>query len=173
MGVRGPKSTIESRIEEVLEKLPHATTGDVASALGVSRQRVHQAAQKYGIRLRGTRRASDPTRRKPGPPKPTAITGGVQPQLTHTVCGTISELLAAADLMTRGYRVYMPIARQRCHDLIAVSPEGKLVTIEVRSGRRCPVGNGHTYPSNRTVKSDVTAVVLVGEPVIYEPVNVI
>jgi hypothetical protein len=41
------------RIRAHLAKHPHDTAAETAKALGVSRQRIHQAAKKYGINYPG------------------------------------------------------------------------------------------------------------------------
>ena len=175
--MRGPTETISGRIKAVLARSPKATAREVADALGLSRSRVYVACKRHGIKLA----------RPPAPPyvyrpercqhgvrrsvalTPRVITGGVQRTVSPTVCGTISEVLAAADLMARGFRPYAPFVRQRSHDLIAVAPNGRVITIEVRSGRKKSHG-GYTFPNRETrSRSDVLAIVLTGEPVIYEP----
>lgn len=156
------------RLRAFVKKNPKGTARDAAQALGVSRQRIYHLCKEIGIRLSvppnvpGTRLAT-------GLPLPRVRTGGVSIAVNHTICGTISELLAAADLMARGYKVYTPIARQKCHDLIAVAPDGRLVTFEVRSGRRRATGAGFTFVQPQRGKSDVIAVVLTGDPVEYIP----
>lgn len=85
---------------------------------------------------------------------------------SHRVCGTISELLVAADLMARGYEVYIPLARTIGHDIIAEAPSGRLLTIEVRSAKRAANG---ALRFKRTTRSEMFAAVVTGEPVQYDP----
>ncbi|WP_395601225.1 winged helix-turn-helix domain-containing protein (plasmid) [Pseudomonas sp. A1437] len=146
---------------------PDITNSEAAEALKLSRQRVSQECKKAGVTL------SRAYGRKTGivtPPAPRVITGGIPTRISHTVCGTISELLVAADLMARGYKPYFPFVRQRAHDIIAVAPCGEILTFEVRSGKRRADGEGYTFlHKGDGMESDHYAIVLTGDPVIYSP----
>lgn len=146
---------------------PDVTNSEAAEALGLSRQRVSMECKKAGVILR---RAYGRGAIKSAP-EPRVITGGVPSVVSHTVCGTISELLVAADLMARGYKPYMPLVRQRGHDLIAVSPGGEILTIEVKSGKARATGEGYSYlhKGERQNQSTHYAIVITGSPVVYEP----
>lgn len=156
------------RIREILSVNPSASTSEIAREIGVSRQRISQVCAKEGIKLKRAYPASD---RKPSStPAPRVITGGVISPISHTVCGSISELLVAADLMARGYKPYMPIVRQRSHDILAVNTNNEVLTVEVRSGKRRADGNGITWNSKgERCASSFCAIVITGEPVIYKP----
>ena len=141
------------------------TARQIALELGVSRQRVYQIADAEGVSLP---RANAPdTPRRGTVPKPRVITGGIEQPINHTTAGTISELLAAADLLARGWQVYMPVVRARGHDLIAVNG-GKVVTVEVRSAKRNAEGN-LVYNRSARDRSQAYALVLTGEPVQFRP----
>jgi hypothetical protein len=156
------------KILELQAENPDITNSQAAEALGLSRQRVSLECTKAGVVLS---RAYKGPRRNHADPKARVITGGIPTRISHTVCGTISELLVAADLMARGYKPYMPLVRQRSHDIIAVTPSGKVLTFEVRSGKHKADGTGHTIlkRNESLVVSDYFAVVMTGEPVVYEP----
>lgn len=154
------------KIKDLLSENPHATTADISRDLGVSRQRISHLCRQHGIKL--TR--AYPARDKASAPAPRVITGGVLAPINHTVCGSISEILVAADLMARGYKPYMPIVKQRSHDILAVNSTGGVITIEVRSGKRRADGNGYTWASKGpNCASGFHAIVITGEPVIYKP----
>lgn len=147
---------------------PSITVSEAAAALELSRQRVSVECKKAGVALR---RAYGPQPKGVvAPPAPRVITGGIPTRVSHTVCGTISELLVAADLMARGYKAYMPLVRQRSHDIIAVSPYGEILTFEVRSGKHRADGEGYTFMSKgKDMSSAHYAIVITGAPVIYSP----
>jgi hypothetical protein len=132
----------------------------IAEALKISRARVYQIASAEKIRF-------DKRYRQQVPSVPRVITGGVPCDVNNGVVGTISELLVAADLLARGWEVYLSITRSRGHDAIAIKNE-RIVTIEVRSACRNRYGS---LSFNRTSRdrSQVYALVVSGEPVIYKP----
>ncbi len=162
-------TTIE-RIKSALAENPRLTNSELAELVGVSRQRVSQLCRANGVTLRRAYPVRRTAHKPPKPPTPRVVTGGIQTDINHTVCGTISELLVSADLMARGYKPYTPIVRQRSHDIIAVNLSGEMISIEVRSGRRRADGAGITWQSKcERVGSDYYAIVITGEPVIYKP----
>lgn len=157
--------TIE-KIQALVAENPAISCSEIAEKLGLTRQRISQVCKSGGIVLE----SAYPARDRRGMGYPRVITGGIQSMINHTVGGTISELLVAADLMARGYKPYTPLVRQRSHDIIAVAPCGEILTFEVKSGKRRDNGNGYTFASApRDVHSDHYAVVITGEPVIYKP----
>jgi hypothetical protein len=84
----------------------------------------------------------------------------------------VSELLAAADLLARGYTVYAPLNRHAGHaDLIALPRGGGdgPITLEVRSGHRNPNTGTTTWNRFPRNNADHYAVVVTGEVVVYEP----
>jgi len=156
MGTPNENSTA-GRIRAVIENSPSMSAAQVADALGVSRQRVHQVCIAAGIKLpRSERRRPEPR---------IACAAGVP--ISHTVAGAIAETIVVADLLARGCKPYTPVVRQRSHDIIAVTPSGAVVTIEVRSARRD--GGSLPTPRTRSDKSQHYALVAAGEPVIYRP----
>lgn len=157
--------TIE-KIQALVAENPAISCSEVAQKLGLTRQRISSVCKDGGIVLA----PAYPARDRRGVGYPRVITGGIQTMLNHTVGGTISELLVAADLMARGYKPYTPLVRQRSHDIIAITPCGELLTFEVKSGKRRDDGNGYTFAAApRDAQSDHYAVVITGEPVIYKP----
>jgi Holliday junction resolvase-like predicted endonuclease len=85
--------------------------------------------------------------------------------LTAATVGDIGELRVAADLLARGYDVFKAVCRNCWTDLI-VRIDGKLLSVEVKTGHRTPSGKLR-YPKPQA-GSDVIAVVLPNE-IIYLP----
>ncbi len=147
----------------------------IARHVGVSRQRIYHLAGEHGVSLphptagltltglKRIRRARGATSAKAR-----ILTGGVDVPLSHNVAGMISELLVAADLMARDFRVYLPIKANRGHDLVAESWDGCLLTFEVRSAHRTLDG-GISWTRNTEDRANFYALVVTGEPVMYKP----
>jgi hypothetical protein len=95
------------------------------------------------------------------------ITGGMKVPITSHVAGTISELLVAADLMARGWWVYMPVMLSKSHDIVAFKGI-QMITVEVRSARRNATGF-LSYAKKNDSNSSHRALVVTGEPVSYIP----
>lgn len=142
------------------------TRAEIARELGVSRQRVYELGKKIGVSFVDGRfyRAKQSAI---AAPKPRVLTGGVPCKISHSAAGVISELLVAADLMARGYQVYMPVIASRGHDVIAVSGS-EILTFEVRSAYRNKAGN-LIFARKADSPSQHHALVVTGEPVSYDP----
>jgi hypothetical protein len=97
------------------------------------------------------------------------MTGGVAMRgPTCTARGTVAELLVAADLTAKRCTVYFPLIRNASCDMIILNQSGKPERIEVRTGYR--KGEGAVRWQKPDIsKSDRRAIVITGEPVIYEP----
>lgn len=141
------------------------TAREIARALNVSRQRIYQVADAHGLTLPSGRHPLDG--RRPPPPKARIVTGGIVQPISHSTAGTIAELLAAADLMARGWQVFFPLVRSTGHDLIGCRG-AELVTVEVRSAIRNAAG-AIVFNKKTTSKSDHHAYVVTGEIVTYKP----
>jgi hypothetical protein len=142
---------------------------EIATRIGVSRQRVYQLAQANSISLLHPTFGSAAGRGAAKmQPKARILTGGIEVPLSHTVVGVISELLVAADLMARDFRVYLPIRANRGHDIIAESWDGTLLTFEVRSAHRT-IDGGTSFNRKSEDRADYYALVITGEAVIYKP----
>lgn len=161
----------KSRADQVAalaaERLPGS---EIARRLGISRQRVSQIAKAYGIEIRSLYHSAmrDQSQHKERIPVPRLRTGGAYVVKGTSAVGTVSELLVAADLVARGWHVYLPVIRQRGYDLIAYSGDN-LLKIEARSGCRKASGVIWFNRESRDSKPTHYAVVITGEPVIYDP----
>lgn len=132
----------------------------IAKELNISRQRVYQIAGALEISFPHRNFAAP----KPRPPK--VITGGIPVSLNQTTTGTISEMLVCADLLSRGWKPYLPILRQKGHDIIACR-SNEVITIEVRTAFRRD--SGALSYNRRDMNSSHFGLVVTGEPVIYIP----
>lgn len=80
--------------------------------------------------------------------------------------GAISELLVGADLLRRGYEVFRALSPSCSCDL-AILKNGKLLRVEVRTGRKNRRGN--VVYANTTHRHDVMAVVVGKDQILYDP----
>lgn len=148
------------RIKAAIAVNPEITGAELADQLFVSRQRIYQVASKYGLKF-------PRARPKITMPQPPINTGSPLINISQTCCGTVSELIVAADLVARGFKPYFPIVRQKSYDIIAVNDRNEIFSVEVRTGRR--LDKIVAYNKQVTFKSDIMAIVVKGEPVFYEP----
>ena len=168
-GVKRHYCQLMSKIDQIRELSAKGLPARaIAAELGITRAWVYQICKTNGIRLnRYTVRDFFKDARCTPTPRPRVITGGIPVKVNHSVVGTISELLAAADLMARGWMVYMPIYPSKGHDIIAIKDEIVLM-VEVRSAYRN--GSGRLiFTKKPDCKSGTYALVVTGEPVSYEP----
>ena len=153
------------------------TARDISDEVGLSRQRVHILAKQMGLTLaNGTRqgwlsqmeywRNNHHRRGERAPPVPRVVTGGVLVKLTTHAVGRVAELLVAADLVARGWDVFLPLSITTTNDLVAVK-DGKIKTFEVRCAKR--VGGKIVFGRKISLESDHYALVVTGDPVIYRP----
>lgn len=155
----------------LLRNDPELTVKALAEILGITRQGVHYLLQKHDLRAAPAKYAQGS--RRTGYemlPKPQIL---IRPEdvakLSPTACGTVAELVAAADLTARGWHVFAPIVRvaSSC-DLVAIARDGsKVLRIEVRPGRRN--GDKITFLQKVDAAHDHYAIVIAGEPVSYKP----
>jgi hypothetical protein len=156
------KQTTRERVRQLVKDEPTLNLSDIARRVGVSRERVRQLVESEGL--------APPlgvVGYKPRSPASRVITGGVPTPINHTVAGTIAELLVAADLSARGLIVFFPLVRTAACDLMTLDRSGHVERIEVRCGHRS--GKRVVFNQKDKSKSDRRAVVITGEPVIYEP----
>lgn len=143
---------------------------EIAAQLGISRQRVYQLLSRAGISLKKIYRPRLSSR---GPRKQMAriVTGIDQmnsPRISSGNSGRICELLVAADLMARGWKIFFPLNGHGPHDLIA-SKKYILKSFEARAARRSKNGAILFKKDAERDRSDHYALVVRGEPVIYDP----
>lgn len=163
--------TVRDQIKTLLAEFPYLNLAALSRQTGVSRQRIHQIVKSEGITLKkwGNEPENLPRNHKtPCQPRIAPTEGGGP--VSQVASGTIGELLAAADLMARGWLVFFPFMQTGRCDLVAISQDGKRVRrIEVRTGHRGPGGQPRYRKSSERAVSDHYAIVFAGEPVFYEP----
>ncbi len=155
-------------VEGMLADNPRMTALDLAESVGVSGATVYKILNAKGLKPgKAPPRPYTPREAKaPGSRMVTAVPSG---PINHTTCGTIAELIAATDMLARGWQVFFPLVRTTKCDLLATDPKGvKVVRIEVRAGKRDKAGK-LVFAQKAGAACDHYAVVLVGEPVIYKP----
>lgn len=158
------KISARTTIREILNGGGSHGLAEVARLAGVSRQRAHQIIRDEGLTY------SKWIRDEQKPAKARILTSAKIPvPVRSAAIGTISELLAASDLLARGWQVFFPLVRTTACDLVAISPNGQSVRrIEVKSGR---MRDGQLVFTRKKepLCHDHYAVVLEGSPVIYIP----
>lgn len=83
--------------------------------------------------------------------------------------GALSEMLACADLLKRGFHVFRAISPSAPCDLIAMK-DTRLIRVEVTTVRRTTTGVHYNHKRHKSEKYDMLAFVILGEDVIeYEP----
>jgi hypothetical protein len=143
------------------------TASDIARQLGVSPQRVGQILKEENLRVPRYATAYRPAERRP--PAPRIITAVPFGHVTNAATGTVSELIAAADLLARGWNVFFPMTRTSKHDLIITDRDGeRVLRIEVKSGYRKASG-ALQFQKQSKANCDHYAIVVTGEPVNYQP----
>lgn len=153
---------------EIKAFLANNTIAETARIFGVSRQRIQQLVKKYGFTVgKDGRLAHNRKPMPPRPPKPRIITGGVSSHLSTRAVGKVAEMLVAADLLARGWQVFLPLVGNLGHDLVAIR-EQKIITVEVRPAHRTAAGH-IDWARKSGCTSSHYGLVITGEPVHYEP----
>jgi hypothetical protein len=119
---------------------PEITAPEIALALQLSRQRVHQLCKRHGVKLAKAQRG------RPSGETKTPYRWGGDRKIASTWVGAAGELQASAELIKMGFLVYRSEARSGPFDLVAY--DGKNChRIEVRSirktGQKSPVRWAH------------------------------
>jgi hypothetical protein len=159
------------RVIALVRQSPHLNQTEIAEQLRVSRQRVAQIVSSEELAVPRGKRGIAP-RAKPQKQQVaesvTARADNALPAYLANAGGPIAVLVTAADLMTRGYTVYLPISAAAAADLVAIDARGNVKRISVQRATR---GAGdklqYTYPKPGSV--DAHALILTDEPVRYEP----
>jgi hypothetical protein len=159
------------RVIALVRQSPHLNQTEIAEQLRVSRQRVAQIVASEELAVPRGRRGIAP-RAKPQKQQVaesvTARADNALPAYLADAGGPIAVLVTAADLMTRGYTVYLPIVPAAAADLVAIDSTGKVKRVAVQKAKRSPGGNvEYLYPKPDSV--DTHALILTDEPVRYEP----
>lgn len=154
-------TTKSAQIVAWKRKHPRATARQMAERFGVSRQAVHQALARVGLR--------------PYPAVVASVGEYVSPPprfgapLCSNVAGALAEMLVCVDLMKRGLDVYRSISPSGRCDVVAICRDsGAVNRIEVKCGTRnqagkvtCQVGKHNSF--------DTLAMVVGDGEIVYEP----
>jgi hypothetical protein len=126
------------RIIALVQQSPHLNQTEIAEQLGISRQRVAQIVADEGLNVPRGKRGVMP--RKSAVAAEAAPAAEAIPAYLANAGGPIAVVITAADLMTRGYTVYLPIVPSAAADLVAIDPNGKVERVSVQQasseGRR-------------------------------------
>jgi hypothetical protein len=142
------------RLRSYCRSHPGATAADIARALGVSRQLITRLADEEGIELVRYTTAMQPKETRPleGP--------------SYTAGGRASaSLLVAADLVARGFEVFLAYGPRSSCALVALeSGTRRCIRVDVQTKRSAAK---YERPNERSW--DHRATVLPGEPITYYP----
>jgi hypothetical protein len=144
---------------------PPPSLREIATAVGISRERVRQLLAAEG--LKSTRKTTGRPRTRP-PRVWRNRFGHTRKVSTHNL-GAVSELFVAGDLLARGWSVYRAMSAHCVCDLVACDGD-HTYKIEVRSANRAASG-AWTYNAKPRVDEsyDVFALVLPDGTIRYKP----
>jgi Winged helix-turn-helix DNA-binding len=160
-------ASTRQRVLALVRQQPNISKAEIADQLKVSRQRVAQILQSEEISAAPGRRGRRPRAKgavaeaAPAPPN-------VVPSHIARAGGPAGVMLAAADLMTRGFTIYLPVSPSAAADLVAIDARGQVKRISVQRAKRRP-GSELEYEYPKPGDVDVRAMLLTDEPVRYEP----
>jgi len=86
------------------------------------------------------------------------------PGIASSTIGAIGEMLVAADLLSKGFEVFRAVSSACSSDLM-ISKNGKVISVEVRTGRTYIHG---ILPSRSDHRADILAINL-GDRIVYRP----
>jgi hypothetical protein len=152
------------RVLTLVRQSPHLNQTEIAERVSATRQRVSQIIASEGLTVPKGRRGVAP--RAKARAEPAEESKGVPAYLAEAG-GPIAVLVAAADLMARGYTVYLPMTSAAAADLVAIDALGNLQRVAVQRARRRGTRLEHERPKPGDV--DIHALILANEPVQYRP----
>lgn len=160
------KPSKASSIIDAVTKNPAMTAKELATSHSCSKQYVHNVLSGAGLKCATPVREWTP-RGEPRRVVPRLDIPGNTTVVSTSVAGSIGELMAATDLMARGWKVFFPLFRAHS-DLVAQSPDGKVLKrIEVRSARF--KGGRLVFNHKAGDQCEHYALIIPGEPVLYRP----
>jgi hypothetical protein len=157
--------TTADRVLAAFRRSPQPSLAVIAAEVGVSRERVRQLLKTKGLRssVKSKGRPRVHSDRKP------VNRFGYAVRAPTLVTGAVSELVAAADLLARGWHVYRAIAGGCMCDLIACL-DGATYRVEVRSATVSATGVWKTNQKPKTRENyDVLALVAPNGEIRYDP----
>ncbi len=156
------------RVIALVQQSPHLNQTEIAERVGATRQRVSQIIAEEQLNVPRGKRGVAPRPKTTAPGDQPILDRNALPAYLAEAGGPIAVLVTAADLMSRGYTVYLPVAPAAAADLVAIDARGKVRRVSVQQAKRT-AGNRlqYTYPKPGDV--DTHALILTDEPVRYEP----
>ncbi len=154
------------RVLALVKQSPHLNQTEIAERVGATRQRVSQIIASEDLNVPKGRRGVARRAKATAEAAPVAEAKAV-PAYFAKAGGPIAVLVAAADLMTRGFTVYLPITQSAAADLVAIDARGNLKRVAVQRARR--KGQRLDYERPKPGDVDTHALILADEPVQYRP----
>lgn len=160
---------MKTTVEKVIElAATGATIAEIAASTNVSRQRVSQIAKTRGLsvtnhwdRLQATKTPKVARRDGPRESGKSSILGGAK--LAPGIVGAAGELIAAVDMIAKGWHVFRAVCPSGPFDLMAYK-NGTILKVEVKTVSL----DGKRWPS-KPGDYDVMALVTPGVGVTYLP----
>lgn len=161
---------VDDEIRQLRAADPHISRDELAKKLGVSNWVVYRRLIALGLpTVTGHTYNPQKARRRNPLAMPNPVLADGRPN--HSMRGAISEHVAIADLMARGFEVFVAACPTSTCDLVSLKG-GKLERIEVKTGKRTTDDARPTcnYPKGeRQTRYDRLAIVVPGEAVYYSP----
>jgi PHD/YefM family antitoxin component YafN of YafNO toxin-antitoxin module len=156
------------RVLALVKESPHLNQTEIAKQVGTTRQRVSQIIASEGLNVPRGRRGVTPRAKSEVAEHQAMHNSDAVPAYLAKAGGPVAVLLTAADLMSRGYTVYLPVVPAAAADLVAIDAQGKVKRVSVQRPTRTAGGKlEYQYPKPGSVETH--ALILTDEPVQYEP----
>jgi hypothetical protein len=152
----------------LITQSPHLNQTEIAARIGISRQRVAQIVSEERLAVPRGKRGAAPRRRVAETPRARERSPGGLPAYLAEAGGAAAVLITAADLMARGFAVYLPIAPTAAADILAIDANGRVKRVAVRPARRT-VGGAVEYSYPKPGEVDTHATLLADTPIQYSP----
>ena len=152
--------TAKEHIAALRAENPNLPAATIAEQVGISRQRVSQLLTDLGLPTK------IPREHRRGPLTKMYRYG---PRTVPCVIGSISELIVAMDLLSRGLDVHRSLTPNSVVDLIAMSRTStEIARVEVRSGKLNRLGQPNASRPTHA-RYDIFAITLPDGEIVYSP----
>jgi hypothetical protein len=166
MNTENQMPTTRERIIALVKEEPHLNQTEIAEHVGVKRQRVSQIIADEGLSVPRAKRGV--ASRKLAAEDSRAPSSDAVPAHLAAAGRMVGVLVAAADMMVRGFTVFLPVTQTAACDFLAMDSRGQIERVSVRKARRA----GEEIRDDDPIRggTDRRALILTDEPVRYEPV---